>query len=531
MDPRHDYAPADIITRARAAGQGALDEHQSKRLLSGFGIPVCREASASSPDEAAAAARALGFPVVVKACGPSLMHKTESGAVALDLRNEEEVRAAARRLVAIPGAESVLVQEMVPGSRELICGFTRRPGFGPCVVFGIGGTLAEALDDVALRLAPLTRDDAAAMLAEIRLAGLLGPFRGSRAVDHDQLAGILVALGDAAMRLPEVAQVDLNPLKVRPDGSLVAVDALVVLAPDAALLLPPDAPPGTAAASLRPLFEPASVVVVGASATPGKPGHDVVRNILANEYPGRLYLVNPAGGNILGLPVHRSVADLPEAPDLAVVVVPAARSTQVLRDCAARGIRHAVVSAGGFAEFDAAGAGIQRELQDMISATGMRVLGPNTAGHTSTPQKFTSGFFPLGRVRPGKVSYITQTGNFCTHTMKRILSSEHFGVARVVGLGNAIDIDECDALEYVAADPETAAVVMYLESFHRPRRFLSLAREMRSHKPLVVLKSGSSEARGARRRWRILPRWPRRTGWSRGCSARRARSGSPSTGT
>ena len=187
------------------------------------------------------------------------------------------------------------------------------------------------------------------------------------------------------------------------------------------------------------------------------------------------------------------MAALPEAPDLAVVILPARLCPQAVRDCAARGIRHAVVSAGGFAEFDAGGAGLQDELTAAIRETGIRVLGPNTAGHTSTPHGFTSGFFPLGRIRPGPVTYITQTGNFCTHTMKRILTGEHFGVARVIGLGNAVDVDECDALEYAADDPRTRAVVMYLESLHRPRRFLQSARAIRGRKPVVALKSGTTE--------------------------------------
>ena len=105
-------------------------------------------------------------------------------------------------------------------------------------------------------------------------------------------------------------------------------------------------------------------------------------------------------------------------------------------------------------------------------------MGPNTSGHTSTPQAFTSTFFPQGKIRRGRVSYIAQTGNFGTHTLRDIMTGEHFGVARVVGLGNKIDIDETDALEYLGADPETAAILIYIESFKRPRRFLEVAGEV-----------------------------------------------------
>ena len=230
-----DSQTADaIIAAARARGHRTLDEHASKQFLACFGIPVCRETIAAGPEEAARAAVALGFPVVAKACGASLAHKTEMSAVALDLRSADEVREAGRRLGAIPGAESLLVQELVPGNRELLCGSTRKPGFGPCIVFGVGGVLTEAIDDISLRLAPLTTADAAEMVDQIRLGALLGPFRGAPAVDRAALGRILVALGDIAHRYPGIAQIDVNPLKVRPDGSLVAVDALVVLQEEAA---------------------------------------------------------------------------------------------------------------------------------------------------------------------------------------------------------------------------------------------------------------------------------------------------------
>ena len=245
---------------------------------------------------------------------------------------------------------------------------------------------------------------------------------------------------------------------------------------------------------LIPFFEPRSVAIIGASATPGKAGYEAIRNLMANEYAGKIHLVNPKGGEILGLPVTPSISALPGGVDLAAVILPAEATPKALRDCAANGIRHVALMAGGFAEVDEGGAQIQQELEDIIRETGIRVLGPNISGHTSTPHAYTSAFFPLGKIRRGTVSFIAQTGNFATHTMKYILTGEHFGVCRVIGLGNKVDIDECDALEYLADDPETTAVVIYLESFKRPRRFLEIARAVTLRKPVVMLKSGTTEA-------------------------------------
>ena len=184
----------------------------------------------------------------------------------------------------------------------------------------------------------------------------------------------------------------------------------------------------------------------------------------------------------------------PDGIDLAVIVLPAKDTPGALRECAAKGIGHVVLSAGGFAEVDESGAGIQHDLLNIVKETGVRVLGPNTSGHTSTPRRFTSSLFPLGRIRSGSVSYVAQTGNFATHTMKHILTSEHFGVSRVFGLGNKIDIDESDALEYLAEDKHTSAIIMYLESIKRPERFLKVAKEVTRLKPVIMLKSGETEA-------------------------------------
>jgi acetyltransferase len=247
---------------------------------------------------------------------------------------------------------------------------------------------------------------------------------------------------------------------------------------------------------LDAFFAPRSVAVIGASATPGKAGNQVLVNIKANGYAGQVHPVNPRGGEIYGWPVAKTIADLPDGIDLAVIVLPADTTAQALRDCAGKGVRAAVLAAGGFAEVGDEGLALQTEIESVIRDTGIRILGPNTSGHTSTPVGFTSGFFPLGKLPRGRISYIAQTGNFATHTMRYIMSTEPFGVARVIGLGNKIDLDEGEALDYLGADDETDAIMMYLESFKNPARFLEVARRVTRTKPVILLKGGVSEEGG-----------------------------------
>jgi acetyl-CoA synthetase (ADP-forming) len=206
-----------------------LDEFEAKRLLAGCGVPVVAEARVRDADAAVAAARTLGYPVVLKGCGATFRHKTELGLVALNLAGEAAVRdAAARLLQAMQGRGELLVQRMLGGRREFLAGFSRDPQFGAVVTFGLGGIFAEALDDVALRLVPLQPADAHDMLDEIRSRALLGAVRGLPAVDRAALVNVLLALSRLALERPEVAAVDINPLVI--DGALpVAVDALVLL--------------------------------------------------------------------------------------------------------------------------------------------------------------------------------------------------------------------------------------------------------------------------------------------------------------
>jgi acetyl-CoA synthetase (ADP-forming) len=225
----------NLIEEAVEAGKTALNENEAKRFLAGFGVPVSRETLVPDADGAAKAALEIGYPVVLKAAGEKLQHKTEVGGIALNLKSEGEVREQAKRLLAIPGCEALLVQEMVKGDRELVCGLTRDVQFGPCVMFGLGGIFTELIDDVVFRVAPVTKAEALVMMDDIRMAKVLKPFRGQPAVDREALATIIVALGKIGCECGNVREIDMNPIKIRPDGSPVAVDALVALQKTAAV--------------------------------------------------------------------------------------------------------------------------------------------------------------------------------------------------------------------------------------------------------------------------------------------------------
>lgn len=207
-----------------------LSEAESKALLARHGIPVPAEALVETPEEAAAAAGRIGFPVVVKLCGAGITHKTERRLVRLNLGDASAVAAAAADLLTAARPEDgdvgLLVGVMVPGTRELIAGFLRDPVFGPSVMVGIGGIFTEALADVAFRLAPLERIDAEELIDDLANQALLGGVRGEPPVDRAVLAGILLGLAGVGEADERIRAIDVNPLIVR-GGVPVAVDALV----------------------------------------------------------------------------------------------------------------------------------------------------------------------------------------------------------------------------------------------------------------------------------------------------------------
>src|SRR4051812_27716088 len=209
-----------------------LSESDSKRLLAAHGIEIPKELTVKDAPGAAAAAAEIGLPVVAKLCGATIAHKTERGLVRLGLRTEDDVVAAAEELLgrATPedGEVEVLIGEMVRGNRELIAGVVRDEQFGPCVMLGVGGILAEAIADVVFRLVPVSRVDAEEMIDDLASQRLLGQFRGEPAVDRNKLVDVLGGLSDIAASEEGVRAIDLNPLIIR-DGIPLPVDALVEL--------------------------------------------------------------------------------------------------------------------------------------------------------------------------------------------------------------------------------------------------------------------------------------------------------------
>ncbi len=499
-------AGRDLIHRALDAGRSSLDEREAKSLLAVYGIPTPAGTVVHDAQRAAAAVEALGRPAVLKALGHDIQHKSDLGLVELDVRDAAAARAAYHRIVdraAGRADEGVLVEELVPHERELLVGMRRDEQFGPVIAFGLGGIFTEAVADVAFALAPLDDTDARALLAELHARRLLGPLRGLPRVDTDQLRDILLAVAQLAADHPEIAEIDVNPLLVS-GTHLVAADALVILAePDDGVRTDADAAPaGLTSCSPRrvtprrrpdldAVFSPASVAVVGASADRAKWGGSVLGNLTEGGFAGGIYPINPRAEEIMGLPAFASPDDLPETPDLVICALGGAAATPVVAQCGRRGVPAAIVIAAGFAEVGGEGIALQDELAQVADDGGVTLVGPNCMGVLCTSAHLNAVGFVALRPEPGPLSVISQSGNIGTQLL---MTAERrgVGVEKFVSSGNQATTDANDFLEYLADDPKTGVIVLYLEGLGDGRRFYDLARATTPRKPVVVMRGGLS---------------------------------------
>jgi acyl-CoA synthetase (NDP forming) len=492
-------------TSSPSASSGStLSERDSKALLADFGMPIAAEQVVETAAEAAEAAARIGFPVVVKLNGDSIAHKTERGLVRLRLGDREAVEGAGNELLGAAtthdGAVSLLVARMIGGNRELIAGLVRDQQFGATVMLGVGGILAEAIADVVFRPAPLDETTAREMIRDLVTQRLLGDFRGERAVDRDALVGILVGLGRLAVERPDVCSVDINPLIVQSDGIPIAVDGLVELTGSAT--------PGSSIAEItasrpRPtdeqfaaLFEPRGVLVTGASTHPGKFGFVSLHNVLAGGFTGGVYGTNLKGENVLGVTTVADIEQLPDdAIDLVFVCTPAAANPNLLRACAAKGIKAAFLTSAGYGEAGAEGKAAERELVELADELGILLAGPNGQGVVSTPASLCAQI--VAPYPPeGRIGVASQSGNFVSSFLN-LARASGVGISRAVSAGNAAAVSVADYLDWYADDDATGVGLAYVEGITDGRALMDRLAGAAARKPLVLVKGGATEGGAA----------------------------------
>ncbi len=247
--------------------------------------------------------------------------------------------------------------------------------------------------------------------------------------------------------------------------------------------------------AIEKFFSPSSVAIIGASHTKGKVGYAVAENFVRESFKGRVYAVNPDTTPIVGLPTYKSVLEIPDTIDLAVVVVPAVFVAKVLKDCAKKKISSVIIISSGFSETGKQGEKLEQELKTILKKSKMNVIGPNCVGVYDSSTNVDTLFLSLDRLkRPkqGSIAFVSQSGAVGS-TILDWLAAEGVGISKFISYGNGVDVNETSLIEYLAKDEKTKVIALYLEGIKSDgKEFMKVAKKVSKIKPIVVLKAGKT---------------------------------------
>ena len=485
------------IVESSKGNPKVITEESSKEILSEYGIKVPQYALVTSSDEAVMKSKEIGFPLVAKIVSADILHKTDVGGVKVGLRSEDEVKKAFddmyHRLKEKFDVKGVLLEKMVPNGVELIIGLQNDSQFGPSIMVGLGGIYTELLKDVSFRVLPITKDDAIKMLNSLRGRDILKGFRGSKTVNMDMISEAIVNIGTLGVDLAgKYESIDFNPVVVYPDGYFV-VDAKIILkeksSDDAISKASPDA------SFMDLFFNAKSVALIGASPEPGKIGNSVMESLAKHDYKGKVYPVNAKGyPEIMGIKAYKNLLDIKDPIDVVIVTVDLKFVPDLLAECGKKNIHNMVIISGGGKELGGERAAIEKRVQDLSRELNVRIIGPNCIGIFNGENRLDCAFQGhLRMIRPkqGNVAFLSQSGTVGIAFME---TADAFGLSKMISYGNRSDVDEADMIHYLAQDPDTNVIGLYVEGLGDGRKFMNSAKNVikEYQKPIVVFKNGRS---------------------------------------
>ncbi|MCX7858264.1 MAG: acetate--CoA ligase family protein [Deltaproteobacteria bacterium] len=484
--------PHKIIRAHLREKKSLLNEPESKNFLSSYGLDCVNACVATSFEEVIEFGKKIGYPIVMKVVSPEIIHKSDIGGVKLNIKDEREAWIAYQELVTTfkdRRIEGISVQKMAEPGIEVVVGVTFDETFDHVLMFGLGGIFVEVLKDVSFRVLPIDDRDAENMVREIKGYKILSGYRGKKA-DTEALKNLLLQISTLVHRFPQIREMDLNPVFVYDKGYKI-VDARIILDARLQLKIKAKRKPYDQK-NLRPFFYPKSIAVIGASNTEGKLGWNVFHNLLTHGYKGRLYPVNPNSKEIQGVKSFSSISDVPEKVDVAVLLVPADQTLQTIDECTRLGIKHFVIESAGFSELGKEGKRIQEELKSRVIKDGLRIIGPNCSGIINTFSGVCESIGVVGELKKGNIGLIAQAGVYAAGYLWGLRKTIDFGI--IATIGNKVDVDETDVLDFLANEKKIKVICMYIEDVKDGKRFINVAKEVSRKKPVIILKTGRTEA-------------------------------------
>jgi len=475
-----------------------ITEESAKSILKSYGISIPDYALVTSTNEAVKAAKKLGFPLVMKVVSPQILHKTDVGGVKVGIDSVNDVKKTFNdmydRLSKKKGVDvkGILLEKMVPKGVELIVGLQNDSQFGPVIMVGLGGIMTEVMKDVAFRMLPITTSDAKSMIDELKGSKLLKGFRGSKPIDLNMVSKMLVQIGKLGIdHASHFDSIDFNPVVVYPK-SYAVVDAKILLRKSVKKNSISKAKPNIE--HMEKFFTPKTVALVGASSTPGKIGNSILDSLVNYNFKGKVYPINPKPGKIFGQKCYPTVSAVPGNVDLVVISVDLSITAPVLEDCAKKGVHSVVIVSGGGKELGGERAAYEAEVKRLSAKHKIRIIGPNCIGMFNAANRLDCAFQGqerMVRAKLGVVAFLSQSG---TMGISFLESADSFGLSKMVSYGNRSDVDEADMIWYLANDPQTKVIALYVEGFGDGRKFINTAKKVMKEKkkPVVIWKSGRS---------------------------------------
>ncbi len=477
------------------------------------GIGFCETVIVENEQTAQIAAAKVGFPVFLKVVSAavvgSAVHKAKEGLV-LKVETDASLTAAYRKLSAahaklaarkvIEKKLSIAVQKEVAGI-ECIMGARVDASFGPVVVFGSGGIFAEELDDVALRLCPISGSEAAAMVRETLLNKQLLKLKNSETLIQN-LAAAVFKVSNLMQSNPAVLELDINPLIITESGEAVAVDVRAVAVAKKAK--------GAVAAkdkrvknrlNVASFFNPFSIALLGASRSPESVGQSILRNLTigcvhrceyCRPFLGKIFPVNPFAPEILGFKSYPSILKIPEAVDLAIIALPHDIVLGAVDECIRKKVKAVIIISAGFGEFSERGRQLQEKIAEKLAKAKIPLLGPNCLGLIRPAHNLNASFGPSMPPK-GDVAFVSQSGALADSIIDWSIQAR-YGLSAVISYGNKAMLDCYDFFDFLANDAETKGVALYIEGVNSGREFFEKLKLLVSKKPVVILKGGRTAA-------------------------------------
>jgi len=448
---------------------------------------------ADSKEDALKYAVSIGYPVALKIESPDILHKSDIGAVKLNIKDGEQLSFAYDDILTsakknFPDAkiEGMSVQEMLPEGFEIIIGFTNDKVFGPCIMAGMGGIFTEAVKDISFRALPITKSDAESMIKELKMSKiLLKGFRHIKSVPVDTISEVLLKTSSLAQEnMDFVESCDINPAIFYGNDYRI-VDFK---------FLPKETKEDISdelqnIENIDKFFNASSIAVVGASPVENKLGFTIVKNLITNGYKGLVYPVNPKYSSIQGLQSYPDISSINGSVDLVIVLVSLNDVVNILDQCNAKNIKNVVIISAGGKEIG--NADLEDKIKEAAKNYGIRIMGCNCIGVYDANTKVDSMFFSyrnMRRPKPGNICLMSQSGTvgLCALDILPELS-------KFASYGNRIDVDEADLIKYFSSSKGTKVISVYIEGLLKGRKFYNAVKEVTPDIPVVVYKAGRSE--------------------------------------